>query len=36
MLLQCKPVANLVDVVVLVEPLFVGQTDESFDKFDSP
>ncbi len=36
MLLQCKPVANPVDLVVPVEPLFVGQANESFDKFVSP
>ena len=36
MLLQCKPMANGVHVVVPVEPLFVCQTNESFDKFDYP
>ena len=35
MLLQCKPIANLVSVIVPVKPLFVCQTNESFDKFDS-
>jgi hypothetical protein len=32
MLLQCEPVANVVDLVVPVEPLFVGQANEAFDK----
>ena len=36
MLLHCEPVANVVDLVVPVEPLFVGQSDEAFDKFASP
>jgi hypothetical protein len=36
LLLQCEPVANVVDLVVLVEPLSVGQADEAFDKFVSP
>ena len=36
MLLQCEPVANLMDLVVPVEPLFMGQADEFFDKFASP
>jgi hypothetical protein len=36
MLLHCEPVANVVDPVVPVEPLFVGQSDEAFDKFASP
>ncbi len=36
MLLQCKPIANVVNVVVPVEPLFVCQTNESIDKCDSP
>ena len=29
MLLQCEPVANVVDLVVPVEPLFMGQADEA-------
>ncbi len=36
MLLHCESVTNVVDLVVPVEPLFVGQSDEAFDKFASP
>ena len=36
MLLHCESVANIVDLVVPVKPLFVGQSDEAFDKFASP
>ena len=35
-LLHCEPVANVVDLVVLVKPLSVGQSDEAFDKFAFP
>jgi hypothetical protein len=34
--LHRESVANVVDLVVLVEPLFVGQSDEATDKFASP
>ena len=36
MLLQCEPVTKVVDLVVPVEPLFVGQANEAFDKFVTP
>ena len=36
MLLHRESVADVVDLVVPVEPLFVGQSDEAFDKFASP
>jgi hypothetical protein len=36
MLLQCKPIANVVNVIVPVEQLFVCQINKSFDNFDSP
>ena len=36
MLLHYEAVTNVVDLVVPVEPLFVGQTNEAFDKFVSP
>ena len=36
MLLHYESVVNVVDLVVLVEPLSVGQADEAFDKFVSP
>ncbi len=36
MLLHCESVANVVDLVVPVKPLFVGESDEAFDKFASP
>ena len=35
MLLHCESVANVVDLVVPVKPLFVGESDEVFDKFAS-
>ena len=36
MLLHREFVANVVDLVVPVKPLFVGESDEAFDKFASP
>jgi hypothetical protein len=36
MLLHRESVANVVDLVVPVKPLFVGESDEAFDKFASP
>ncbi len=36
MLLHCESVTNVVDFIVPVEPLFVGQFDEAFDKLASP
>ncbi len=36
MLLHRESVADIVDLVVPVEPLFVGQSNEAFDKFASP
>jgi hypothetical protein len=36
MLLHRESVANVVELIVLVKPLFVGESDEAFDKFASP
>ena len=36
MLLHCEFVTNVVDLIVPVKSLFVGQSDEAFDKFASP
>jgi hypothetical protein len=36
MLLHRESIANVVDLVVPVKPLFVGESNEAFDKFASP
>ncbi len=36
MLLRCESVANVMDLIVSEKPLFVGESDEAFDKFASP
>ncbi len=36
MLLHHESAVNVVDLVVPVKPLFVGESDEAFDKFASP
>jgi hypothetical protein len=36
MLLHRESIANVVDFVVPVKPLFVGESDEAFDKFAPP
>ncbi len=36
MLLHCESVSNVMDLIVLEKPLFVGESNEAFDKFASP
>ena len=36
MLLHRESVTNVMDLIVLEKPLFVGESDEAFDEFASP
>ena len=36
MLLHRESVSNVMDLIVLEKPLFVGESDEAFDEFASP